>query len=214
VENVAFQIPDNLSDAEASLMEPLGCCVRAVGRANIQAGDVVVVVGLGSIGFLMLQLIQHAGAECIGIDLDPARRELAKSFGAKTTSSRPDETLHALTNGRGADAVFLTAGNPPLAPTALSWLRPGGTCLNFASFHPESDVIFDWNQLYYRELNIVSSYSASPVDLVEALRLLADGSVRVAPMTGHTFPLERFSDALAAIESRTILKAIMIPNPP
>ena len=81
-----------------------------------------------------------------------------------------------------------------------------------SSLHPDSDVTLDWNQLYYRELNIVTSYSASPADLEEALKLLANGSVRVAPMTGHTFPLERFSEALAAIESRAILKAIMTPG--
>jgi threonine dehydrogenase-like Zn-dependent dehydrogenase len=46
----------------------------------------------------------------------------------------------------------------------------------------------------------------------EALQLLANGSVRVSQLTGHTFPLERFSEALAAIESRTILKAIMTPS--
>jgi len=107
---------------------------------------------------------------------------------------------------------LLTAANPPLVPTALSWLRAGGTCLVFASLHPDSDVTLDWNQLYYREINIVTSYSASPDDLREALQLLANGSVRVSLMTRHTFPLEWFSEALAAIESRTILKAIMTPS--
>ena len=197
-------------------MEPLGCCVRAVKRAGLRASDVVVVVGLGSIGLLFAQLIRHAGAECIGLDFDPARRELADSLGASATfagSEREfEESLASMTNGRGADAVFLTAGNPALVPAALSWLRAGGTCLVFASFHPESDVTLDWNQLYYRELNIVTSYSASPSDLKEALQLLANGSVRVASMTGETFPLEKFSEALAAIESRAILKAILTPG--
>jgi L-iditol 2-dehydrogenase len=94
----------------------------------------------------------------------------------------------------------------------LSWLRNGGTCLVFASLHPDSEVRLDWNQLYYREVNIVTSYSSSPADLAEALALLADGSVRVAPLTDHLFPLERFTEALAAIESRAILKAIMKPH--
>ncbi len=216
VENVAFSIPGDLRDKEASFMEPLGCCVRAVKRAGLQAADVVVVVGLGSIGLLFAQLIRHAGAQCIGLDLDPARREVADSLGATATfaGSEPGfaESLASMTNGRGADAVFLTAGNPSLIPTALSWLRAGGTCLVFASLHPESEVSLDWNQLYYRELDIVTSYSASPADLEEALQLLAEGSVRVSAMTGHTFPLERFDEALAAIESRAILKAIMTPN--
>ena len=70
----------------------------------------------------------------------------------------------------------------------------------------------DWNQLYYRELNIVSSYSASPADLADALELLGTGAVRVADLTRDTFQLDQFSDALAAIESRSIVKAIMTPH--
>jgi L-iditol 2-dehydrogenase len=215
VEEVAFRIPDNLSDSEASFMEPLGCCVRAVKRAGVQPADVVVLVGVGSIGLLLMQLIRHGGAECIGLDLDPGRREFAQMLGASATFGGSEaefgQHLSEVTNGRGADAVFLTAGTPALVPETLSWLRAGGTCLVFASLHPESEVRLDWNQLYYREISVVSSYSASPADLREALQLLADGSVRVAEMTGHTFPLEKFSEALAAIESRSILKAIMAP---
>lgn len=216
VESVAFPIPDCLSDNEASFMEPLGCCVRALKRSGLQASDVVVLIGLGSIGLLLMQLIRFAGAECIGLDLDPIRREYAAALGAIATFSGAEpafkEYLEKATQGRGADAVILTAGGPSLVPIMLSRLRAGGTCLIFASFHPESDVSLDWNQLYYREINIVTSYSASPTDLREALELLANGAVRVAPMTGHTFPLERFSEALAAIENRTILKAIMTPH--
>src|SRR5207302_751581 len=81
------------------------------------------------------------------LDLDPARRELADSLRSTATfaGSEPDfeESLASMTNGRGADAVLLTAANPPLVPTALSWLRAGGTCLVFASLHPDSDVTLD-----------------------------------------------------------------------
>ncbi len=216
VEGVAFPIPEGLSDTEASFMEPLGCCVRAVKRAGIRRSDVVVLVGLGSIGLLLMQLIRHTGAECIGVELDHGRREFARRLGLTTAfaGSEPEfqEYLANATEGRGADGVVLTAGNPALIPTALTWLRDGGTCTIFASLHPDSQVRLDWNQLYYREINIVSSYSASPADLSEALDLLGKGVVRVADLTRHTFPFEQFADALAAIESRTILKAIMTPN--
>jgi L-iditol 2-dehydrogenase len=216
VESVAFLIPAGLTENEASFMEPLGCSVRAIKRAGIQRSDVVVLVGLGSIGLLLLQLIRHAGAECIGVDLDQQRREFAKRFGlaAAFAGSEPgfQEYLAKVTEGRGADGVLLTAGNPALVSAALTWLREGGTCTIFASLHPESDVQLDWNQLYYRELNIVSSYSASPADLSEALELLGTGVVCVADLTRNTFSLEQFSDAVAGIENRTILKAIMTPN--
>jgi L-iditol 2-dehydrogenase len=215
VEGVAFRIPDALTDAEASFMEPLGCCVRGVKRVGVQASDVVVLVGLGSIGLLQMRLIQNAGARCIGLDLDCARRELADSLGITAAFGGSErgfkESLAQMTEGRGADAVFLTAGDPGLVAESFSWLRAGGTCLIFASLYPDPDVCLDWNQLYYREINVVSSYSASPNDLREALELLAKGSVRVKQMTDHTFPLEKFAEALAAIESRAILKAIIIP---
>ena len=98
-------------------MEPLACCVRAVKRAGIRPSDVVVVVGLGSIGLLSMQLIRHAGGKCIDLDLDPARRELADSLRSTATfaGSEPDfeESLASMTNGRGLMPVLLTAETPP-----------------------------------------------------------------------------------------------------
>src|SRR5262245_8573788 len=216
VANVAFLVPPRLSDGEASFMEPLGCAVRAIKRAGVKRGDLVILVGLGSIGLLLFQLIRHIGAECVGIDLDRSRRELAKQFGLQASFAGSEAELTDYvaqeTEGRGADGVLFTAGTPALVSTALTWLRGGGTCTIFASLHPDSNVHLDWNQLYYRELNIVSSYSAAPADLAEALDLLGKRIVRVDQLTHDTFPLERFSEALAAIESRAILKAIMIPH--
>src|SRR5207248_59389 len=124
-----------------------------------------------------------------GIDLDERRRTFAKGLGlgaAFAGSERSfQEHLAKTTEGRGADGFLLTAGNPALVSTALTWLRAGGTCTIFASLHPDSNVQLDWNQLYYRELNIVSSYSASPADLSDALELLGKGAVRVADLTDH-----------------------------
>src|SRR4029434_6902982 len=117
VESVAFHIPDALSNNEASFMEPLRCCVRAVTRAAINPSHVVLVLGVCAIDLLFMQLIRHAGGKCIGLDLDRARRELADSLRSTATfaGSEPDfeESLASMTNGRGADAVLLTAANPP-----------------------------------------------------------------------------------------------------
>ncbi|MGI8438502.1 MAG: alcohol dehydrogenase catalytic domain-containing protein [Chthoniobacterales bacterium] len=216
VESVAFPIPHHLTFPEASFMEPLGCCLRAVERAGIRTGDVVVLVGLGSIGLLMMQLIRHAGSECVGLDLDPRRREFARSLRLDASFAEAGaefkETLARVSNDRGADAIVLTAATPALVRAASSWLRNGGTLLAFASLHPESNVALDWNELYYREIKLVTSYSSAPADLAEALDLLANGGVQVAALTGNTFPLEQFDAAVAAIESRTILKAIMTPH--
>jgi hypothetical protein len=145
VESVAFPIPANLTESEASFMEPLGCAVRAVKRAGVKRSDVVILVGLGSIGLLLLQLLRHTGAECIGVDLDSERRQFAKGFGLTTafggSETELQQQLIEMTEGRGADGVLLPAGNPALVSASLTWLREGGTCTIFASLHPDSNVL-------------------------------------------------------------------------
>lgn len=216
VENVTFPIPDSLSDSEACFMEPLGCCLRSLKRIRLQTGDTAVIVGLGSIGILLGQLVRAFGGQCFGIDLDPARRQFAETFGflGAAPGFGPEAKLEVLsaTQNRGADAVIVTAGKPEMVSEAIGWIRNGGTLNVFASFHPESRVALDWNDLYYREINVVSSYSPGPADLKEALQLLADGKVRVDKLAQNLFPLSGFEAALDALEKRRILKAILVPH--
>ena len=69
LKNVAHLIPENLTEIEASFYEPLGCCVRAVKRARLNAGSKVLVIGLGSIGILMAQALKAFNMDVIGCDL-------------------------------------------------------------------------------------------------------------------------------------------------
>ncbi len=216
VTSVAFPIPAGLSDHEACFMEPLGCCVRNVRRVGIKPGDTVVIVGLGSIGLFLGQLVQVNGGHVIGLDLDPARHALAKAHGfrAAFTAASPEfeSQIKEITSGRGADVVMFTAGKPAMVSGALGWMRDGGTLNLFASFHPESQAPVDWNPFYYREISVVTSYSPSPVDLEEALRLLGEQKVKVSKLLAPSFTLERFDEALKALDARHIMKAIVTPH--
>jgi L-iditol 2-dehydrogenase len=216
VQHVTFPIPSNLSDREACFMEPLACCLRDIKRVKVQEGDTVVIVGLGSIGILIGQLVRLFGGQCFGIDLDAMRCRFANASGFLGTAagftSDLKSQLMAVTDNRGADVVVVTAGHPSIISEAMTWLRDGGTLNSFASFHPESRLALDWNDLYYREINVVSSYSPSPADLAEALDLLARGKIDVSRLAGDPYPLSRFSEALDLLEKRQILKAIMAPH--
>src|SRR3989454_10873671 len=83
VRHAAFRVPDHLTDEEASFVEPLACCLRAVERARVQPGDTALVVGLGSIGCLLVQLFACAGAAVVGADQDAERAALARRFGVE-----------------------------------------------------------------------------------------------------------------------------------
>ena len=93
VRHTTLLLPETLSAEEGSFVEPLACCVRAVRRTPLLPGDSVVVMGLGSVGLLMLQAAKALGAgrdksgpcgavRVYGVDLLPERLQLAYDLGA------------------------------------------------------------------------------------------------------------------------------------
>ncbi len=203
LENVAYLIPDNLTETEASFYEPLACCVRAVKRANLPKESTVLVIGLGSIGILMAQALHAFGMDVIGCDLIPERTDFLKSFGIQAFNVKD------LPERLEADAIFMTSGADKAIDTALKSVRNGGTILVFASTPLNSG--YPNNEIYYRELTVLGSYSPSPQDLKESLELLKAGKVSVKNIsTPYDFAdiQKAFDDTIA----NRIMKAYIIIN--
>ena len=174
LQNTTHKIPKNLSLTDASFMEPLGCCIRAAERADLPENSKVAVIGLGTIGLLMGQALKAFGHEVIGIDLIKDRLDLAEKFGF-------NEAKNAVEDG-SVDAVFLTAGANATVNSAQKYVRNGGTILIFSSI-ADDNIGFSNNAIYYRELKVLSTYSATPDTLKKALKLLEDKIVRVDGLT-------------------------------
>lgn len=208
VRHVTFRVPAGMPDAVASFTEPLGCCVRAIRRAAVEAGDTVVVAGLGAMGGLLLQLARRRGARVVGIDPLPARRALAESLGAEAGVA-PEEAGAALagpSEERGADMVVLTAGAPALVRAALGWVRDGGAVHLFVG---EGEASLPLGEIYKRELTLTATYSSSPADLAEAFDLIRNGAIRVAELCSHRVPLERLAEAVGLMERHEALKVFV-----
>lgn len=208
VRHVTFRVPPGMPDAAASFTEPLGCCVRAIRRAAVEAGDTLVVAGLGAMGCLLLQLARRRGAHVVGVDPLPARRTLAESLGAEACVA-PEEAAAALagpSEERGADIVVLTAGAPALVRAALGWVRDGGAVHLFVG---EGEASLPLGEIYKRELTLTATYSSSPADLAEAFELIRSGAVRVAELCSHRVPLERLAEAVGLMERREALKVFV-----
>lgn len=209
-------LPESLSAEEGAFVEPLACCVRAVRRTPLMDGDSVAVVGLGSVGLLMIQAVRglaaHTGRDVsvFGLDLLPARLRLARELGADLAidASQDEQTVRQIiteqTDGRGVDAAIITAPGPHPFFSALSSVRKGGMLTIFAA-HTGS-VQMDLERLYQQELTISSTYSASPADLPLALDLLATRQVRVESLISHRLPLARFAEGVALMRERAALK--------
>ncbi len=199
LKNVAHLKPENLSDIEASFYEPLGCIVRAVKRASLLQGDKALVVGLGSIGILTAQALKAYGYDVLGCDLLKERIELLKSFGIDACDVRE------LDDDYKADGIFMTSGADKAIGTALKYVRNGGKILVFSST-PSDLSAYPNNEIYYRELTIMGSYSPAPVDLKDSLALLKDGKVKVKGIS-TVYNLDDIQNAFDDTMTNKIMKA-------
>lgn len=208
LENVAHLLPENMDVIEGSFYEPLGCCVRAVHRANLVENSTVLVVGLGSIGILMAQALKAHGMNVIGCDLIDERGELLKSLGLDAINSSDfDKTKKYIfnkTDNYGVDAVFMTSGADRAIDFALKMVRNGGKILVFAS--TPKNFGYPNNEIYYRELTILGSYSPAPSDLAESLDLLKTGRVKVKGLS-TVYDFDMIDKAFDDTISNKILKA-------
>lgn len=199
LKNVALLKPENLSDIEASFYEPLGCIVRAVKRANLLKGDKALVVGLGSIGILTAQAFKAYGYDVLGCDLLKERIDLLKSFGIEACDVRE------LGDDYKADGIFMTSGADKAIGTALKYVRNGGKILVFSST-PSDLSAYPNNEIYYRELTVMGSYSPAPVDLKDSLALLKEGKVKVKGIS-TVYNLDDIQKAFDDTMANKIMKA-------
>lgn len=203
LKNVAYKIPENLTEVEASFYEPLGCCVRAVKRANLMKNSTVLVVGLGSIGILMSQALKAFGMNVTGCDLLPERINFLKNLGIDAADSRE------LPENPEFDAIFMTSGADKALEVALKAVRNGGTILVFSS--TPKNTGYPNNEIYYRELTVLGSYSPAPVDLKDSLKLLEEGKVIVKNISTE-YSMDKIQQAFDDTITNKIMKAYIKIN--
>jgi L-iditol 2-dehydrogenase len=177
LEHTAFPIPPHISDREAFNVEPLACVLRAVRRAGLPKGEgSAAIIGLGYIGLLLAQVLRHDNQTVIGLDLNPQRLGLAYTMEWCQHIIQPQRQQAELAEVlkqlpcHAVDAVYLTVVNATTLKQALQLVRNGGSIVLMAG--NTQGMILDPADLYYREVNVVTSYSPALEDLAEAARLI------------------------------------------
>ena len=216
VERGTIPVPDGVFPEEASFVEPVNTCLKAVIKAGVEKGQTVVVVGQGPIGLLLTQLCRWAGAEVLASDRMADRLEASRRLGAAVafdaTGDVPGE-VRRLTGGRGADVALLAAVGRPAFGQALEATRPGGRVVVFAATSPGETVELDLGALSLAEKDVITSYSSSVEVQDLAARLVFGREVRVRELITHRFPIEEAPAALAlaARPAPGVLK-VMVEN--
>jgi threonine dehydrogenase-like Zn-dependent dehydrogenase len=220
-----YAVPEGLSDADAVTVEPVACAVHAVLGAPIADGDIVAVLGAGTLGLLVTAALNHLAAS--GRCPSPSallvgaryahQRALAEEMGA-TEALPPDQLTRAVrrhsrslsyggssgmtgTLSGGADIVFDCVGSPESIAQSLAMVRPRGTV---ALVGMPGKVTVDLAPLWHREVRLAGAYAygtergAGMEDRVSTFALAFE--VVAAQHTGRlvsaTYPLSRFEDAV------------------
>lgn len=214
LKHTAFKVPTEVSSAEASCVEPLACVLRAVRRGGSAVNGSVAIIGLGFIGMMAAQVYQNDGYAVYGLELDPARIELAKSQGFLMDAFNPaqekDRLLEILSRhiplGK-VDTVFLSVVNERALDLALEIVRDGGNLVVFTSAAEGTRV--DPSRLYFREINLITSYSPALQDLKDAAHMIFNRKVHVKPLISHQLPLSEIRDAFDLYRSGRAIKVFI-----
>ena len=211
------RIPDHLPFEQASLVEPLACVLNGQELAQVGEGDAVAVLGAGPIGCLHVRLAKARGASVVAlVDVNASRLELAARAepDASIDGSRDDpiDAVRKLTNGHGADVVITATGVGRAQEQALEMAALRGRISLFGGLPKDDSTIrFDSNLVHYRELAVFGAYGSAPRHNREALRLIADGDVRVDDLITHREALADVHRAIDTVIAGTGLKVVVEP---
>lgn len=217
VERGMIALPDDVTFEEASFVEPVNTCLKAVHKARVSKGEIVVVIGQGPIGLLLMMLARLQGATLYTSDPVEGRRAASKKFGAYDSVAPADLAgeISKVTHNRGADVVILAVPHPKLVGEALALTRPGGRVLLFAQNDPQMRIEFPAAAVGVEEKEILGSYSASVKGQAESASLVFNRRLPVKELISHRFPLSEIAAALelAAHPKDDTLKVVITNEP-
>lgn len=187
------RLPDEVSDVQGAIVEPAAVALYAVERAQMEAGDRVLVAGAGPIGVLAaLAAVAIGAGDVIIAEPNPRRAAFAKSLGIGTVLTETGDDLMAaldeLTRGAGVDRAIECAGKEAALNACVDAVRPRGTVVQAglhvtpASTHPDR-----WA---FKDITIEATWCYHVTDWPRVIRLIGRGR----------YPVERIVTAQVAVD--------------
>jgi L-iditol 2-dehydrogenase len=210
-----FVIPDHVPDGRAVFMEPMACCLRALDRVSLASGDSCLVVGAGAVGMLFVPLLRDQNVTSLVADMRRERIEVAQNWGAAGGGIPGTDDIAALckkhSEGRGADCVVLTIVNAATVALALESVRDGGSIIIFGG-KPGVELTLPMWDIWLHEINLITSYSATPEGLHRALSILSgDGYVGLENLISHQMSLSEAQTAFELVSQGKASKVVLTP---
>jgi L-iditol 2-dehydrogenase len=212
-----FQKPDDLSFAEAAILEPLACVVHGMRSARFGSEDTVLIIGAGAIGLMHVLLARSKGARHIIVaGHHEFRLNLAKELGADYVIDANHQSTVAkarkLTDGHGPSWVYECTGRPAVWEEAAQIVAVGGNVVLFGGCPSGTEVTFDTGRLHYGEITLAGSFHFAPRDVAKAYRLLAKRRIDVRKLITGTQPLSNLEAVFEELLLGECVKYAIVPD--
>lgn len=197
--NFTYPIAETVSFEEAALVEPLSVGFYAARRAQVEPGQIALILGSGPIGLVTLEVLGARGVtEIVAVDISALRLKKAQELGAQYTINAQEEDVKErvfeITKGKGVDVVFETAGSVVTTQMTVELVRKGGKVV-LIGLPSVARVDFDVIKVIDKELDVLGIFRYANtykgcVDLLNA------GKVDLGTLITHRFSLEETQEAL------------------
>jgi L-iditol 2-dehydrogenase len=218
VETNMLALPDDVSFESAAMTEPLACALRGLQETGADIGDVVTVIGAGSLGLMLVRVAKLNGCKVISVVKRAEQTVAAKQFGADDVVQidkikDPVEAVVGITEGRGSDIVVEAVGRPQTWQWSVDMVRRGGVVNFFGGCASGTKVELDTNRLHYSEINLKATFHHTPQTVRRAFALIAEKKITSNDFVTGEAPLSKLKQVLQQMIDRgSQIKTAIIPG--
>lgn len=212
-----YHIPEHVTFEEASMTEPVACCVHAMDQIDIQYGDDVLVMGAGPQGLILAQLAKNSGAARVAVVGSTRKKlDILERLGIETIlMDRNDYSVHENAVMEkfplGVDCLIDATGAKELVYSVPKLMKMGGRIQGYGYYHGGEELAFPFSEFWDRECTYLSTLSQVG-DFGRAVDAIATGKVNTKVLISNEYALDDYFDALDFnINSRDAIKVLIHP---
>ena len=220
-QNNVVKLPENLPFDQACIAEPVACAIEAIDRADIKAGENVVISGMGPHGIILAQLATHSNAmHALAVGLVEERLAILREHGCETVlADRNDMSVQEKAIREicpdGIDVIIDTSGAWNSLMSLYGMLKKGGRILQYGAFHRAIDLPDPagfFNELHFKNQSWIG-VSCQVHNFPRAVEYMKTGKVDVSMLVTHTFDLDDYFLALDTNKTdKSAQKVVIHPN--
>ncbi|KAH0614422.1 uncharacterized protein LAJ45_09550 [Morchella importuna] len=207
----------NLSDVDATLLEPASCAAHGLEKIAPKFGSSVLMFGAGPTGLCLAQLLRHNGASHVvvaapeGLKMDLAKKLDAADVYVELSRSNPEAQFEQIKkdNPYGFDIVVEATGSPKILEDAIHYVRRGGKLVVYGVYSDSARVSWPPSKIFGDEITIIGSFSETYM-FPATIGYLDTGKVKVEGIVNKTYRLEQWGECLEAMKNKSAIKAAIV----